>query len=109
MLQNFLDNAIKYNDKATGLIQVSYQEYEKEWRFCVQDNGKGIDTPYQQKVFQLFQTLEPKDQQNNTGIGLSLVKKIITLWGGKVWLESVLGQGCRFFFTLPKCDFNVVE
>ena len=62
----------------------------------------GIDKPYQGKVFQLFQTLEPRDQYNSTGIGLSLVEKIVNLWGGKLWLESELNQGSRFFFTLPK-------
>jgi predicted ATPase/signal transduction histidine kinase len=102
VVQNLFDNAIKYNDKPQGLISLTYQEQDNEWHFCVQDNGIGIDTPYQQKVFQLFQTLEPKDQHNNTGVGLSVVEKIINNWGGKIWLESELGQGCRFFFTLPK-------
>jgi signal transduction histidine kinase len=104
VIQNLLDNAIKYNDKKQGLISLSYEEREQDWCFCVQDNGMGIDKPYQQKVFQLFQTLAPRDQQDSTGIGLSLIEKIITNWGGKIWLESQLGEGCRFFFTLPKIE-----
>jgi light-regulated signal transduction histidine kinase (bacteriophytochrome) len=106
VIQNLLDNAIKYNDKQQGLIQLSCTEEENEWCFCMQDNGMGIDKPYQQKVFQLFQTLAPRDQQDSTGIGLSVIEKIITHWGGKIWLESKLGQGCRFFFTVPKSQPN---
>jgi signal transduction histidine kinase len=112
VLQNLIDNAIKYNDKPQGLVRLSCQDLtgfknlsglnSNAWCFCVQDNGMGIDKPYQEKVFQLFQTLAPKDHQNSTGIGLSLVEKIVSHWGGKLWLESELGQGCGFFFTIPK-------
>lgn len=102
VLQNLLDNAVKHNNKPQGLIRLTCQEQQQNWCLCVEDNGIGIDKPYQQKVFQLFQTLEPKDQHNNTGIGLSLVEKIVNVWGGKIWLESEPGTGCRFFFTLPK-------
>jgi signal transduction histidine kinase len=119
VLQNLLDNAVKYNDKTPGQIQLRCQdlvEFEdlaslngSQWCFCVEDNGIGIDKPYQQKVFQLFQTLEPKDQTNSTGVGLSLVEKIIHTWGGKIWLDSTLGEGSRFFFTFPKQQEYVDE
>jgi signal transduction histidine kinase len=119
VLQNLLDNAVKYNDKTPGQIQLRCQdlvEFEdlaslngSQWCFCVEDNGIGIDKPYQQKVFQLFQTLEPKDQTNSTGVGLSLVEKIIHTWGGKIWLDSTLGEGSRFFFTIPKQQEYVDE
>jgi len=102
VLQNLLDNAVKYNDKKAGLIEFSCEQRQNDWYFCVQDNGIGIDTAHQQKVFQLFQTLQPKDQQDNTGVGLSLIKKSILNWGGKIVLESELGQGCQFCFSLPK-------
>ena len=109
VMQNLLDNAIKYNDKAQGLIQVSYEEQNDDWYFCVKDNGIGIEAAYREKVFQLFQTLAPKDQQNNTGIGLSLIEKIVNNWGGKIWFESEPGQGCRFYFSFPKHENNIDE
>lgn len=109
VMQNLFDNAIKYNDKAEGLIRLSFTDQGADWCFCVEDNGMGIDKPYQQKVFQLFQTLEPKDHHNNTGVGLSLVEKIVQNWRGKLWLESELGRGCRFFFTLAKSENDADE
>jgi signal transduction histidine kinase len=68
----------------------------------VTDNGPGIDEKYHEKIFQLFQTLAPRDNGESTGIGLTLVKKIVELYGGEVWLESTPGEGSTFFFTLPK-------
>ncbi|WP_031434026.1 AAA family ATPase [Methylomarinum vadi] len=102
IFQNLLDNAVKYNDKEQGLVEVSCREERDYWRFCVADNGPGIDKKYQEKVFQLFQTLQPKDQSQSTGIGLSLIEKIVDSWGGKIWIESEAGQGCSILFTIPK-------
>ena len=101
VFQNLIDNAIKYNDKPIGKIEVSCTQQGTDWQFCIADNGPGIDSQYQQKIFQLFQTLKPKDQSNSTGIGLSLVEKIIHNWQGKIWIESDGKQGCKFLFTLP--------
>ncbi|NOQ36264.1 MAG: AAA family ATPase [Methylococcaceae bacterium] len=109
VMQNLLDNAIKYNDKPQGLIQFSYEDKKTDWCFCIKDNGVGIDEAYKEKVFQLFQTLSPKDQQNSTGIGLSLIEKIVNNWEGKIWLESELGKGSQFFFTFPKREQYVNE
>jgi two-component system, LuxR family, sensor kinase FixL len=72
------------------------------WRFSVADNGPGIDPKYHEKVFRIFQTLAPRDQQESTGIGLTLVKRIVELYGGQVQLAAEAGQGCTFTFTLPK-------
>ena len=102
VFQNLIDNAIKYNDKERMQITISYQPKPTEWQFCVADNGPGIEKKYQQKIFQLFQTLSPKDQSTGTGIGLSIIEKIVTNWKGRIWIESVTGQGCQFFFTIPK-------
>ena len=66
------------------------------------DNGPGIEEKYFNKIFQMFQTLSPRDESENTGIGLALVKKIIEMYGGRIWVESEVGQGSTFFFTLPK-------
>jgi signal transduction histidine kinase len=102
VFQNLLDNAIKYNDKNKGIISVTCMEQDHDWQFSVTDNGPGIDKKYQEKIFQLFQTLKPKDQSESTGIGLSVIEKIVTTWGGKIWLESEVGKGSSFIFTIPK-------
>jgi len=102
VFQNIIDNAIKYNDKETGFIDISCVENIQEWQFCIADNGPGIATQYQHKVFQLFQTLKPKDQTESTGIGLSLIEKIVLNWHGRIWIESDGKHGSKFIFTLPK-------
>jgi signal transduction histidine kinase len=72
------------------------------WQFSVADNGPGIDPRHHDRIFQLFQTLSPRDRKESTGVGLALVKKIVELYGGRVWVESKMGEGSTFFFTLPK-------
>jgi len=102
VFQNLIDNAIKYNDKEHGVIELSCFDGNAFWEIRVSDNGPGIAKKYQQKIFQLFQTLKPKDLSNSTGVGLSLIEKSVTSWGGKIWIESEEGQGCQFIFTIPK-------
>lgn len=102
VFQNLLDNAIKFMDKTTGEIRVGYTDDGLRFKFYVSDNGPGIDVKYYEKIFQIFQTLTPRDERESTGIGLSLVKKIVESYNGKIWLESETGKGSTFFFTLPK-------
>ncbi|MGR9052371.1 MAG: AAA family ATPase [Gammaproteobacteria bacterium] len=102
VFQNLLDNAIKYNDKEQGRVEIECTEHDGYWQFSVADNGPGIAKQYREKVFQLFQTLVPRDQAGGTGIGLSLIQKIVDHWGGEIRLESDVGMGCRFIFTVPK-------
>jgi PAS domain S-box-containing protein len=102
LFQNLLNNAIKFMDKPQGQISVSHLEQADFWQFCVADNGPGIEAKHFAKIFQLFQTLSPRDEFESTGVGLALVKKIVELHGGKVWVESKVGEGSAFFFTLPK-------
>jgi len=102
VFQNLLSNAIKYSDKPQGLIRVGSSEEGGYWKFWVIDNGPGIADKDQERVFQLFQTLKPRDQSDSTGVGLAVVKKIVEAYGGKVWVESRLGEGSTFYFTLPK-------
>lgn len=106
VFQNLLDNAIKYNDKEHGEIDIACVEKTDCWQFSVTDNGPGIAKKYQEKVFRLFQTLKSKDESNSTGIGLSLIEKIVTHWGGQIWMESEEGQGCSVLFTIPKNNNN---
>lgn len=102
VFQNLLSNAIKYMDKHEGLIRIACRPLDGVWEFSVADNGPGIDARHHARIFQLFQTLAPRDRLESTGVGLTLVKKIVELYGGRVWVESVPGQGSAFHFTLPR-------
>lgn len=103
IFQNLLSNAIKYMDKAEGYITLDAFEKDGVWQFNVTDNGPGIAPKYHDQIFAMFKTLAPKDQCESTGIGLTLVKKIIELYQGRIWIESEVNQGSRFCFTLPQC------
>jgi two-component system, LuxR family, sensor kinase FixL len=100
--QNLISNAIKFMDKPEGEINISCSSQEDFWEFSVSDNGAGIDEKYFNKIFMIFQTLQPRDKFESTGIGLSIVKKIVETNGGKIWLESAINKGTTFYFTLPK-------
>ena len=76
IFQNLISNGIKYNNKPKGLIEISHEEFPNYFLFRVKDNGIGIEQKYFDKVFQIFQTLQPRDQTEGTGVGLTLVKKI---------------------------------
>lgn len=102
VFQNLIDNAVKYMDKPQGRIKIGCVEEDGQFKFSVSDNGPGIDERYFEKIFQIFQTLTRRDEKEATGIGLALVKKIIEIHGGKIWVESKIGHGSTFFFTLPK-------
>ena len=83
-----------------GLIKIGYETDEIYWKFSVSDNGKGIAAEHQDGIFQMFKKLETTN--NATGIGLALVKKIVTLYEGNVWLESQENRGTTFYITLKK-------
>ena len=72
------------------------------WEFSVADNGPGIEEEHFERIFKIFQTLSPRYGVESTGVGLTITKKIIEFYGGKVWVQSKLGEGSTFFFTLPK-------
>jgi signal transduction histidine kinase len=109
VFSQLLSNAIKYLDKPVGQIKVACEQGEGIWRFSVSDNGCGIDQRYLDKIFRIFQTLNRRDEIESTGIGLSLVRKIVETYDGKVWVESRPGQGSTFYFTLPAQDSGVVN
>lgn len=100
LFQNLITNAIAYNDKKEGLVEIGVTEKDNEWEFFVKDNGKGIEEVYHMKIFKAFEKLE--NNVNSTGIGLSIVKKIVDLYGGKIWLQSQLHEGTTFYFTIKK-------
>jgi PAS domain S-box-containing protein len=102
VFQNLLSNAIKYMDKPQGQIKVGCVDEEDCRRFSVTDNGPGIEEKYFEKIFQMFQTLRPRDEVESTGVGLTVVKKIVEMYGGRIWVESIVGEGSTFLFTLPK-------
>jgi len=102
IFQNLLSNAIKYMDKDQGYIRISCVQNGSFWKFSITDNGPGIEEKHFDKIFKIFQTLVPRDEYESTGVGLSVVKKIVKLYGGTIWVESELGKGATFFFTFPK-------
>jgi two-component system sensor kinase FixL len=103
VFQNLIGNAVKFLDKPEGQITIGGRADGTHWTFSVADNGPGIDSKYHEKIFQIFQTLASRDERESTGIGLAIVKKIVEeLYQGKIWVESEIGKGSTFWFTLPK-------
>ena len=108
VFMNLVGNAIKHHHRpgGPGRIEVAWADAvplgERFWEFWVRDDGPGIDPRYHERIFAIFQTLEPRDQVEGAGIGLALVKKIVEGVGGTVRIESELGKGCVLRFTWPK-------
>ena len=120
VFQNLIGNAVKYHDKPTGTISIGWREPSArgrdgdgaveqpldrpgEWvEFSVSDDGPGIEPQYHEKIFVIFQTLAARDKVEGTGLGLSLVRKVVESQGGSVWVESAPGAGATFRFTWPR-------
>ncbi len=99
---NLLSNAVKYMDKREGRIRVGCVDEEGFWKFSVSDNGCGIEPRHFERIFKIYQTLSDRAGPENIGVGLTVAKKIIELYNGKIWVESRPGEGSTFFFTLGK-------
>ncbi|MDH3286032.1 MAG: HAMP domain-containing histidine kinase, partial [Acidobacteriota bacterium] len=99
---NLVGNAVKYHDKASGRVTVRSSEHPDHWVITVEDDGPGIDPRYHDQVFQLFQTLQSRDERESTGVGLSIVRKIIERAGGRVWIESDGETGTAVHVRWPK-------
>jgi PAS domain S-box-containing protein len=102
VFQNLISNAIKYLDKPNGKVKIDCLEEDGSWKFSISDNGPGIEEKHFDRIFRMFQTLTPKDEFESTGVGLTVARKIVQLYGGKIWLESKVEKGTTFFFSLPK-------
>jgi PAS domain S-box-containing protein len=100
LFQNLVSNAIRYNDKEIGIIEIDYKDNKAHFEFSIKDNGIGIEEKYYKKIFETFHSLHKS--KDSTGIGLSIVKKIVNLHKGEVWVKSTEGVGTTFYFTLKK-------
>ena len=102
LLQNLVNNGLKYNRSATPIIHISSKSYADKVVYQVADNGIGIADTYKTYVFDMFRRLHSQAEYEGTGIGLAFCKRIVETYGGEIWLESAEGIGTTFFFTLPK-------
>jgi light-regulated signal transduction histidine kinase (bacteriophytochrome) len=100
LFQNIIGNAVMHIEKEKGLVEVIFSDSDSHWSFTIKDNGVGIPKEYHEKIFQIFQSIGSKER--STGIGLSIVKKIVNRYGGDIWVESEVGKGTAFHFTLLK-------
>ncbi len=100
VLRNLINNAIKHHPTGAGVVSVSAEMREGEWVFAVEDDGAGIAPEFSEKIFQMFQTLKPRDEVEGSGMGLAIVKRIVEGQGGRIWFRPGLGgRGTVFRFT----------
>jgi light-regulated signal transduction histidine kinase (bacteriophytochrome) len=102
VFSNLIRNSMKHHHRKKGHIHISAQDSGRYYTFCVTDDGPGIEKAYHEKIFQMFQTLEARDLAENTGMGLSIVKKIVESYGGSITVDSEKGKGATFCFTWLK-------
>jgi len=101
VLQNLIGNAIKFRGREPSLIAVLAEKTEQHWLFSVRDNGIGIPPESAENIFVVFQRLHARTEYPGNGIGLAICKKIIERYGGRIWVESQVGSGSSFKFTMP--------
>jgi light-regulated signal transduction histidine kinase (bacteriophytochrome) len=101
LFRNLLTNALQYRGATPPRVMVSAERDREDWRFAVRDNGMGIDARYRDLIFAPFQRLHGSDKPG-AGLGLATCKRIVELHGGRIWVESTIGDGSTFFFTLPE-------
>jgi PAS domain S-box-containing protein len=101
LFQNLIGNSIRYRSSDPPRIQVAAKRQGNEWLFSVQDNGIGIEPQYKEQVFGIFKRLHSTAEYPGTGMGLAICQRIVERAGGRIWVESQLGQGATFYFTVP--------
>jgi light-regulated signal transduction histidine kinase (bacteriophytochrome) len=102
VFQNIINNALKFTKPNTNaIVDISCQQANDHWLFQIKDNGIGIRTEYQEKIFNLFQRVHREDEYKGSGIGLSHCKKVVELHNGEIWVDSKAGFGSEFCFTIP--------
>jgi signal transduction histidine kinase len=102
VLQNLINNAVKHHDRKAGNIEISVHERGNFYEFRVDDDGPGIPPEHHERIWGMFQTLQPRDKVEGSGIGLALIRRLVQYYGGIVGIENRLPRGARFFFTWPK-------
>jgi PAS domain S-box-containing protein len=102
LFQNLISNAVKFRAERPPRIHIGVSDAGDCWQFSIRDNGIGIEPQYFERIFQVFQRLHTRREYKGTGIGLAICKKIIERHGGRIWVESEIGHGTTFYFTLPK-------
>jgi light-regulated signal transduction histidine kinase (bacteriophytochrome) len=102
LFQNLIANALRYRTQDAPRVHVSAIEQDAAWRFSIQDNGVGIDPQYKEKIFGVFKRLNHEQSSGGTGIGLAICRRVVEIYGGRIWVESDLGKGATFFFTIPR-------
>ncbi len=101
LLQNLVSNGMKFKGEKDPIVEVDCIKKENKFIFSVKDNGIGISEDNLEKVFEMFRRLHTREEYEGTGIGLATCKRIVTTWGGDIWVESEEGNGCTFFFSVP--------
>ena len=104
LFQNLLVNSIKYRSEDAPRDPHCGQSQDGEWLFSVRDNGIGIEPQYAEKMFGIFKCLQPRDKNSGSGMGLAICRKIVSRHEGRIWVESTLGDGATFYFTLPRTE-----
>ncbi len=105
LMENLINDAIKFHADEPPMVEITAQSKGDDWVFSVEDNGIGIPKDQQGSLFQMFQRLHGRDEYEGTGIGLAIAKKIVEHHGGRIWVESEVGKGTTFFFTIPKVRY----
>lgn len=109
LFSNLITNAVKYNDKESPRVEIGWKERSERYVVWVRDNGQGIKERYLEKIFKVFEKLNPRDNPEGTGIGLAVCKRIVEEHRGEIWAESEPGEGTTFYFTLPGTKNKVEE